>query len=55
MININKMKTNLEKLKDYTGTIEYHLEVCDCPVSECPIKQEEWKKNPYLYIDENES
>ena len=42
---------NLKDGKDVTGTIEYHLEVCDEPVSECPIKQKEWKKNPFLYIN----
>ena len=41
-------------MKDYTKTIEYHLEVCDCPVWECPIKQAEWKKNPFLYLSEDD-
>ena len=41
-------------MKDYTGTIEYHLEVCDEPVRDCPIKMRYWKKNPFFYIDEDD-
>ena len=41
------MKT--EKLKDkemkgFNETIEYHLEVCDMPINECPIKKSYFKK-----------
>jgi len=28
----------------FNETVEYHLEVCDMPMDECPIKQEYYNK-----------
>lgn len=32
-------------MKGFNETVEYHLEVCDMPIDECPIKAEYYKKH----------
>jgi len=40
------------KMKGFEETREYHLEVCDEEIEDCPVKLEERKKGNWLYQKE---